>query len=64
MSNEILVQQDGPILRVTLNRPDAGNGVSDDMAAELAGILDRAADTSQFVVLRGAGPDFCAGRAA
>jgi len=63
MSNEILVQQDGPILRVTLNRPDAGNGVSDDMAAELAGILDRAADTSQFVVLRGAGSDFCAGRA-
>src|SRR3990170_4642380 len=63
MSNEILLQQDGPILRVTLNRPDAGNGVSDDMAAELAGILDRAADTSQFVVLRGAGPDFCAGRA-
>jgi len=33
------------------------------MAAELAGILDRAADTSQFVVLRGAGSDFCAGRA-
>ena len=63
MSNEILVQQDGPILRVTLNRPDAGNGVSDDMAAELAGILNGAADTSQFVVLRGAGPDFCTGRA-
>ncbi|MBI1998359.1 MAG: enoyl-CoA hydratase/isomerase family protein, partial [Deltaproteobacteria bacterium] len=62
MSNEILVQQDGPILRVTLNRPEAGNGVSDDMAGELAGILDRAADTSQFVVLRGAGSDFCTGR--
>ena len=63
MCNEILVQQDGPILRVTLNRPDAGNGVSDDMAAELAGILNGAADTTQFVVLRGAGPDFCTGRA-
>jgi len=62
MSNEILVQQEGPILRVTLNRPDAGNGVSDDMAAELAGILERAADTSQFVLLLGAGTDFCAGR--
>src|SRR3972149_4204782 len=62
MSNEILVQQDGPILRVTLNRPEAGNGVSDYMAGELAGILDRAADTSQFVVLRGAGSDFCTGR--
>jgi len=62
MSNEILVQQDGPILRVTLNRPDEGNGVSNDMAAELAGIFDRAAESSQFVVLRGAGPDFCIGR--
>jgi enoyl-CoA hydratase len=62
MSNEIIVQQDGPILRVTLNRPDAGNGVSDEMAAELAAILDRAGETSQFVVLRGSGPDFCVGR--
>ena len=62
MSNEILVQQDGPILRVTLNRPDAGNGVSDEMAGELAGILDRAVETSQFVMLRGAGKDFCIGR--
>jgi len=62
MSNEILVQQDGPILRVTLNRPDEGNGVSNDMAAELAGIFDRASESSQFVVLRGAGPDFCIGR--
>src|SRR3990172_12686363 len=63
MSKEILVQQDGPILRVTLNRPDAGNGVSDDMAAEPAGTLDGAADPSHLVVLRGAGPDFCTGRA-
>lgn len=62
MSNEILTKQDGVVLRVTLNRPDAGNGVSDEMAAELARILDGAAETSQFVVLRGAGQDFCTGR--
>jgi enoyl-CoA hydratase len=62
MSNEILTQQDGVILRVTLNRPDAGNGVSNDMAAELARILDTAHETAQFVVFRGAGPDFCTGR--
>lgn len=62
MSNEILVQQDGPILRVTLNRPNDGNAMSDNMATELAGILDGAADTSQFVLLRGAGTDFCTGR--
>jgi enoyl-CoA hydratase len=62
MSNEILVQQDGAILRVTLNRPADGNAMSDDMAVELTDILDRAADTSQFVLLRGAGSDFCTGR--
>lgn len=63
MSNEILTEQDGVILRVTLNRPDAGNGVSNDMAAELARIIGRAHETSQFVVFRGAGADFCTGRA-
>ncbi len=63
MANEILTQQDGVILRVTLNRPDAGNGVSNEMAAQLTGILNRAHETAQFVVFRGAGTDFCTGRA-
>ncbi len=63
MANEILTQQDGVILRVTLNRPDAGNGVSNEMAAQLTGILNRAHETAQFVVFRGAGADFCTGRA-
>ena len=63
MSKDILTQQDGAILRVTINRPETGNGMSNDMAVELAGIFDAAASTSQFVVLRGAGKDFCIGRA-
>jgi enoyl-CoA hydratase len=63
MSNEIIVQQDGVALKITLNRPDAGNGVSNDMAAELGRLLERAHETSQFVILRGAGNDFCTGRA-
>jgi enoyl-CoA hydratase len=63
MSKEILTEQDGAILRVTLNRPEAGNGVSDEMAGELASIFDGAAPTSQCIVLRGAGQDFCTGRA-
>ncbi len=63
MANEILTEQDGVILRVTLNRPDAGNGVSNDMAAELTRVLSRAHEQAQFVVFRGAGADFCTGRA-
>jgi enoyl-CoA hydratase len=64
MNNHILVAQDGPILRITLNRPDAGNAMTDDMATELIRLLEGAGETSQFVVLQGAGTDFCVGRAA
>jgi enoyl-CoA hydratase len=63
MSDEILAQQDGPILRITFNRPDAGNGATDGMATELTRLLNGAAEKSRLVVLRGAGKDFCIGRA-
>ena len=60
---DILTKQDGPILRVTLNQPDRGNAVSDQMVAELTGIIAGAEKASSVVVLRGAGNDFCVGRA-
>ena len=63
MSKDILTQQDGAILRVTINRPESGNGMSNAMAVELAEILGGAAANSQLIVLRGAGADFCLGRA-
>ena len=63
MSDEILAQQDGPILRITFNRPDAGNGATDGMATELTRLLNGAAEKSRLVVLRGAGKEFCIGRA-
>lgn len=62
MSNEITVKQDGPLLRVTLNRAEAGNRVSDVMAADLGGIIAGAEQTSRLVLLSGAGEDFCLGR--
>src|ERR1700726_273239 len=60
---DILTKQDGAILRVTLNQPERGNAVSDAMVAELTGIIESADKTSSVVVLRGAGADFCVGRA-
>jgi enoyl-CoA hydratase len=63
MSNEILTQQDGPILRITINRPEQGNGMTDPMVVELTGIIREAPKTSQIIVLRGAGKEFCIGRA-
>src|SRR6476659_10509790 len=61
--NDIQVKQDGPILRITLNRPDQGNSCTDPMAHKLIDTLLKAADTSRLVVLTGAGKDFCVGRA-
>lgn len=63
MSNEILSQQDGPLFRITINRPDNGNGMTDDMAVELTELIGKAAATSRIVILAGAGKDFCIGRA-
>ena len=53
MSDDILTQQDGPILRITLNHPERGNAVSDDMVAELTRLINDAPKTSDIVVLRG-----------
>src|SRR5580658_6857004 len=58
---DILTQQDGAILRITLNQPQRGNAVSDEMVATLTGIIEGAEKTSSVVLLRGAGTDFCVG---
>lgn len=61
MHPHLIIQQDGRLLRVTFNRqPD--NGVSDSMAAALTEVLATAHETSDAVLLRSAGPDFCTGR--
>jgi enoyl-CoA hydratase len=60
---DILAVQDGPALRITFNRPEHGNTATNEMAAELTRLLLTAEESSRFVVLRGAGDDFCAGRA-
>jgi enoyl-CoA hydratase len=62
MTNEILTTRKGPVLEITLNRPELGNAASDAMAVELAKLLLGAAQSAEIVVLRGAGNDFCVGR--
>lgn len=58
----ILVEQSGPIVRITLNRPDAANGMNTTMTRELADAA-RHCDTAgtKVVVLTGSGRFFCAG---
>jgi 2-(1,2-epoxy-1,2-dihydrophenyl)acetyl-CoA isomerase len=54
--------QSGPITRITLNRPDAANGMNDTMTRELADAATRCdTDATKVVVLTGLGRFFCAG---
>jgi 2-(1,2-epoxy-1,2-dihydrophenyl)acetyl-CoA isomerase len=58
----ITFEQSGPITRITLNRPDAANGMNDTMTRELADAARRCdADATKVVVLTGSGRFFCAG---
>jgi enoyl-CoA hydratase len=60
MHPHLIIEQQGRVLSVTLNRED--NGVSDSMANALSQLLAKAHETADAVVLRSAGPDFCTGR--
>jgi isohexenylglutaconyl-CoA hydratase len=64
MSHEtLIVARDGPVLKVTLSRPEARNALSPVMVRELAGVCEAAAGDAAIrtVVLAGAGGSFCAG---
>ena len=63
MKDDLIVKQDGTILRITINRPEAGNSFTDQMVLELTRALNRAHETADLVLLRANGADFCTGRA-
>lgn len=62
MSN-VLLQRDGAVARIVLNRPERGNAIDPRMATALAQVAaEVAADpATRCVVLTGAGRLFCAG---
>jgi enoyl-CoA hydratase/carnithine racemase len=61
VSDFVLLQQDGPLTTITLNRSDCGNLISNEMGGVIGNMLDAAHD-ARLIVLRGTGSDFCLGR--
>ena len=61
MNDNLLLEQKERMLVATFNRPE-DNGVSDGMARELTAALAVAHETSDMVLLKSVGPDFCTGR--
>lgn len=59
----LLVSEEGPVVRVTLNRPDRLNALNDDVRRALAAVLHDLADRPdvRVLVLAGAGRAFSAG---
>ncbi len=63
MSSAILTATDGPVTTVTLNRADKRNALNTELLGSLVAAITAAeTDKAQrILVLRGAGPVFCAG---
>ncbi|HVR76978.1 MAG TPA: enoyl-CoA hydratase-related protein [Acidimicrobiia bacterium] len=63
MSELVLVEDRGPIRRVTLNRPDKLNALNQELTDSLSIALGKAAESDEVrvVVIAGSGRSFCAG---
>lgn len=59
----VLTERDGPVLTITLNRPEVRNAVDGEMAEDLLAAWERLRDDDALSVgiLTGAGEAFCAG---
>ena len=62
-TEHIKLEQEGPLLRLWLNRPEMRNALSAQMNAEILATFEAIRDdrTIRVVVIRGAGGSFCAG---
>lgn len=63
MSDVLLVEREGPVTWLTLNRPERRNALNRELRSRLLEELRRAEEDQQVrvVVVRGAGGNFCAG---
>ncbi len=60
---QLSYEEDGPVARITLNRPERRNALSMQLSDELTAALERVRDSGalKVLVIGGAGETFCAG---
>ncbi len=63
MADEVILEKDGPIARLILNRPEKHNALRFAGLDELVEALHEAEDDDEIkvIILKGRGPSFCAG---
>jgi methylglutaconyl-CoA hydratase len=57
----LTVESEGPVLRVTIDRPEVRNALNDRLIARLTPIFEEPSSEVRAIVLTGAGDAFCAG---
>jgi enoyl-CoA hydratase len=62
MSERIIQKREGDITTIMINREDIGNRVTDEMANQLADMINDASKNSRMILFRGSGQEFCLGR--
>jgi enoyl-CoA hydratase len=62
MTDAIRAGRKDGVYAITLNRPEAGNAVSDSMIVHLGDLLEAIDSTVRVITIEGAGSDFCVGR--
>lgn len=61
---DVLIERDGPVMTIILNRPDKRNALNADMFSRLKRASDEITanpDCCRVVIIKGSGGDFCSG---
>ena len=63
MFEQLIYEEDGPVARITLNRPERRNALSMQLSEELTGALEvvRSSQSVKVLVIQGASETFCSG---
>jgi enoyl-CoA hydratase len=63
MFEQLLYEEDGPLVRITLNRPERRNALSMQLSDELVNAFElvQCSDSVKVLLIQGAGDTFCAG---
>ncbi|HVO93922.1 MAG TPA: enoyl-CoA hydratase/isomerase family protein, partial [Terriglobales bacterium] len=64
MAEPVLMQKEGDIVTITLNRPEISNRQTDAVWAQVTQMFYEAAKSCRLILFKGAGEDFCLGREA
>src|ERR1700674_3569007 len=63
MPDELLSRAEGPVYRLTLNRPARRNALTPELARRLSSLIDEVGEggDAELVLLTGSGGHFCSG---